>query len=79
MDKHFKVRAVIIALGLSVLIRSESSLAQTSPKLTVELPRFCGQVRVLVVCCFLHAVLMILPDSESAAEGSRSAPILALA
>jgi len=45
----------------------------------LELPRFRGQFRVLVVCCFLHAVLMILPDSESAAEGSRSAPILALA
>ena len=35
-NKHFKVRAAIIALGLSVLIRSESLLAQTSPKLTVS-------------------------------------------
>jgi len=45
----------------------------------LELPRFRGQVRVLIVCCFLHAVVMILPDSEFAAEGSRSAAILALA
>jgi hypothetical protein len=45
----------------------------------VELPRFRGQVKALVVFSVVHAVLMILPDSESAAEGSRSAASRALA
>lgn len=45
----------------------------------LDLPRFDGQVSVLVFGYFLHAALPILPDSESAAAGGRSAAILALA
>ena len=44
----------------------------------LELPRFRGQVSVLVLRPSLHAALAILPDSESAAEGGRGSAILAL-
>jgi hypothetical protein len=45
----------------------------------MELPRFRGQVSVLVLWSCLQAALLILPDSESAAAGGRSSAILALA
>lgn len=72
------VQTLQLGTGVADSLRIYSSEFRDQ-RMQLELPRFGGQVNVLVPRYSLHAALPILPDSESAAAGGRRAAVLALA